>query len=152
MLTKIIPNLNYRIILTWERFPIDLDAHLKCPNPNHEDFHIYWNRRTLIKGKKYLDRDDRNSYGPETITIRGINPGEYTYTVHNYSGRYETSGGAMSEGNVDVRVYNGDRLLKKYHMPRGSQGNYWKVFELDGKTGEVIDINQTGFESDPDKL
>ncbi|MBL7136276.1 MAG: carboxypeptidase regulatory-like domain-containing protein [Candidatus Marinimicrobia bacterium] len=152
VLTKIIPNLNYRIILTWGRFPIDLDAHLKGPNPGHEDFHIYWNRRTLIKGKKYLDRDDRYSYGPETITIRGINPGEYTYTVHNYSGRNETSGNAMSQGNVEVRIYNGDKLLKKYRIPRGTQGNYWKVFELDGKTGEVIDINQTGFESDPDKL
>ena len=58
----------------------------------------------------------------------------------------------MSQGNVEVRIYNGDKLLKKYRIPRGTQGNYWKVFELDGKTGKVIDINQTGFESDPDKL
>lgn len=152
VLTKILPNLNYRIILTWERFPIDVDAHLKGPHPGHEDFHIYWNRKTLIKGKKFLDRDDTKSYGPETITIHGLDPGIYTYTIHNYSGRSDKTGNALSRGNIMVRVYNGDKLVKTYRMLEGTHGNYWKVFQIDGNTGHIIDINQTGFESDPDAL
>ena len=152
VLTKIIPSQDYRIVLTWGRHPVDLDAHLRGPNPGHEDFHIYWNRRTLIKGKKFLDRDDTSSFGPETITIHGLDPGIYHYTVHNYSGRNLTSGDALSRGNVSVRIYNGDKLLKEYRMPPGTSGNYWKVFDINGETGQIIDINQTGFQSDPERL
>ena len=152
VLTKIIPPRDYRIILTWDRYPVDVDAHLRGPHPGHEDFHIYWNRRTMVKGKKYLDRDDTSSFGPETITIHGLDPGIYRYTVHNYSGRNLTSGDALSRGNIVVRIYNGDQLLKEYKMPPGTPGNYWKVFEIDGETGEIIDVNQTGFEKDPEQL
>ncbi len=150
VLTKIIPSQDYRIILTWDRYPIDVDAHLRGPHPGKEDFHIYWNRRTQVKGKKYLDRDDTASFGPETITIYGLDPGTYQYTVHNYSGRNETSGDALSRGNIVVKIYNGDHLLKMYQMPAGTEGNYWRVFEIDGESGEITDVNQTGFESDPE--
>ena len=152
VLTKIIPPQDYRIIMTWDRYPIDVDAHLRGPHPDHADFHIYWNRRTQIKGKKYLDRDDTSSFGPETITIYGLDPGTYRYCVHSYSGRNLSSGDALSRGNIVVRLYNGDQLLKEYKMPSGTEGNYWEVFEIDGDTGEIRDINQTGFESDPEKL
>ncbi|MGC9363375.1 MAG: carboxypeptidase regulatory-like domain-containing protein [Fidelibacterota bacterium] len=152
VLTKIIPPQDYRIVLTWGRYPVDVDAHLRGPHPGHEDFHIYWNRRTLIKGKKFLDRDDTSFFGPETITIYGLDPGAYRYTVHNYSGRHKTNGDDLSRGNVTVKIYNGDQLLKEYHMPPGTPGNYWKVFEIDGETGQIRDINQTGFESDPERL
>lgn len=152
VLTKIIPPQDYRIVLTWGRYPVDVDAHLRGPHPGHEDFHIYWNRRTMIKGKKFLDRDDTSSFGPETITIYGLDPGVYRYTVHNYSGRNKTDGDNLSRGNVTVKIYNGDQLLKEYRMPPGTPGNYWKVFEIDGETGQISDINQTGFESDPEKL
>ena len=152
VLTKILPSENYRIILTWDRYPIDVDAHLRGPNPGKKDFHIYWNRRTLVKGKRFLDRDDTSSFGPETITIHGLDPGTYTYTVHNYSGRYANSGDALSRGNVMVKIYNGDHLLKLFRMPEGTEGNYWRVFTIDGETGEISDINQTGFESNPEAL
>lgn len=152
VLTKIIPPQDYRIVLTWGRYPVDVDAHLRGPHPGHQDFHIYWNRRTLIKGKKYLDRDDTSFFGPETITIYGLDPGIYRYTVHNYSGRHITGGDDLSRGNITVKIYNGDQLLKEYHMPPGTPGNYWKVFAIDGETGQIRDINQTGFESDPEKL
>ena len=152
VLSKIVPPKDYRIVLTWDRFPIDLDAHLKGPNPGQPDFHLYWNRATLINGKKYLDCDDRNSFGPETITIRDIDPGNYTYAVHNYSGRDEKSGDALSRGNVTVKIYNGDKLLKLYTLPVGTSGNYWVVFKLDGMTGQIEDVNQTGFISNPDSL
>ncbi|MBU1065114.1 hypothetical protein KKC74_09970 [bacterium] len=152
VLTKIIPPQDYRIILTWDRYPIDVDAHLRGPHPGNADFHIYWNRRTQIKGKKYHDCDDTSSFGPETMTIYGLDHGIYRYSVHNYSGRNLSSGDALSRGNITVRIYNGDQLLKEYRMPPGTEGNYWKVFEIDGDTGEIRDISQSGFESDPEKL
>lgn len=74
------------------------------------------------------------------------------YVVLNYSGRNLSSGDALSRGNITVRLYNGDQLLKEYRMPPGTEGNYWKVFEIDGDTGEIRDISQSGFESDPEKL
>ena len=152
VLSQIVPPKDYRIVLTWDRFPVDVDAHLRGPHPGHGDFHLYWNNPVEINGKKYLDRDDRNSFGPETITIRDIDPGIYVYSVHNYSGRNATSGTALSQGDITVKVFNGDKLIKSYRLPQGEPGNYWKVFKLDGSSGQFIDINQTGFVSNPNNL
>jgi len=152
VLSKIMPSRDYRIVLTWGRYPLDLDAHLRGPEPGKPDFHIYWNRRAPVRGFQFLDRDDRESFGPETITIRDIQPGLYTFSVHNYSDRQATSGDALSRGNAEVKVYNGDKLLKTYRLPTGIEGNYWRVFNLDGRTGQLTDLNQTGFIVDPEKL
>ncbi len=151
-LSKIIPLSGYRIIMTWDRYPIDLDAHLKGPNPTHEDFHIYQSNQTLIQGKNFLDKVDQKSFGPETITIPSLNPGIYTYTIYNNSGSQDTSGSALADGNVIVKIYTGNNLIKRYRLPKNSPGNFWKVFQIYGDSGKIIDINQTGFESNPENL
>ncbi|MCW8631650.1 hypothetical protein OQH38_16240, partial [Acinetobacter baumannii] len=51
-----------RIVLTWGEKPLDLDSHL-----NYSNQHIYWSNKEGHQAN--LDVDDRDSYGPETITI-----------------------------------------------------------------------------------
>ena len=62
-----------RIILTWSNRPADLEAHLTSPNPDGCRYHCYYWNKTIPDAN--LDLDDRNGYGPETITITNKGPG-----------------------------------------------------------------------------
>lgn len=121
----------YRIVLTWGAFPKDLDAHLSGPKPDGGKFHIWWRNKTMIGGKNFLDIDDQNSYGPETITIYKPAKGVYKYAVHNFSGRKRRNRQDLSFSNAHVDVYGLGRLLASFDVPPGQRGNVWYVFDLD---------------------
>ncbi|MDZ4182624.1 MAG: hypothetical protein U1B83_07100, partial [Candidatus Cloacimonadaceae bacterium] len=95
----------YRIILTWGSRPHDLDAHLIGPRPDNGTFHIWYRNRVLIEGKDYLDRDDMDGYGPETVTIYKHAKGEYHYHVHDYSHRQDRTSKYLSRSGAIVQVY-----------------------------------------------
>ncbi len=130
----------FRIVLTWGAFPPDLDAHLSGPRPEGGSFHIWWRNKILIAGKNFLDRDDQNSYGPETITIYKPTPGIYTYAVHNYSGRHHRNSRDLSYSNAHVDVYADGRLVASFDVPPGTRGNVWQVFQID-RHNQVVPIN-----------
>ncbi|MDR1278413.1 MAG: hypothetical protein LBK02_06655, partial [Treponema sp.] len=59
----------YRFVLDWGERPADLDMHLE----KRGDYHIsYGNMRSAADGTVTLDRDDRDGYGPETITVAEV--------------------------------------------------------------------------------
>ncbi len=130
----------YRIVLTWGSRPPDLDAHLSGPNPDGGNFHIWYRNRILIGGRDFLDRDDTNGYGPETITIYKPAAGEYLYAVHDYSNKHSASSQALSRSGAMVQVYAENRLLSTFSIPPGMPGTLWKVFNID-RTGKLIPIN-----------
>lgn len=82
------------ITVTWpDNNPDDIDTYVRDPLGD-----IVW-YNTLEKGLMHLDRDDRGNYldeveinglkvvyplNQETVTIRGIVPGEYTVNVYHY--------------------------------------------------------------------
>jgi uncharacterized protein YfaP (DUF2135 family) len=100
------------IVLIWGQDPSDLDSHLTGPKANvlntDDRFHIYYSNPcwadTLLNSRAscaedwdsetsaavyndataYLDRDDTDSFGPETITVYNLIEGEYNYYVHHY--------------------------------------------------------------------
>ncbi|RLD53829.1 MAG: hypothetical protein DRJ01_18855, partial [Bacteroidetes bacterium] len=86
----------FRIVLTWGSRPRDLDAHLRGPNPEGGNFHIWYRHKILIAGKDFLDRDDTSSYGPETITIYKPAIGDYYYSIHDYSNRKQKRSSKLS--------------------------------------------------------
>jgi len=131
----------FRIVLTWGPFPRDLDAHLTGPKPEGGNFHIWWNQKTLISGKNFLDRDDTDRYGPETITIYKPAQGEYTYAVHNYSGRNRRGTLDLSMSGARVDVYAEGRLQQTFNVPAGQRGNVWKVFKIDGNQ-RIVPLNR----------
>ena len=62
-----------RIVLTWGATPRDMDSHLDTPS----GCHLYYGRKQCPSGEASLDTDVTDSYGPETINIRSLNPGVY---------------------------------------------------------------------------
>lgn len=137
----------FRIVLTWGQRPYDLDAHLAGPNPDGGDFHIWYRNRILIAGRDFLDRDDTNSYGPETITIYKPATGAYHYCVHDYSNRLDRSSRALSYSGAIVQVYGDDRLMATYSVPQGRYGNLWDVFIID-KNQKLIELNTVKWTDD----
>jgi hypothetical protein len=84
----------YLITVTWpDNLPDDIDTYVRDPQDN-----IVW-YNTLDRGFLHLDRDDRGEYldqvmvngqkvtfplSQETVTLRGVIPGEYTVNVYNF--------------------------------------------------------------------
>lgn len=87
-------NAEFLITVTWpDNSPDDIDTYVRDPQDN-----IVW-YNTLDRGLIHLDRDDRGEYldevmingkkvvfplNQETVSIRGIVPGEYTINVYEF--------------------------------------------------------------------
>ena len=118
-----------RIALDWEASPRDLDAHLV----KRGQYHLSYRDKRKIRDIAWLDRDDMNGYGPETVTVLKLDrDAHYTYYVHDYSNRASRTSSKLSESRAHVRVYTRDGLLHTFTAPRSSKGNVWKVFEISG--------------------
>ena len=127
-----------RIVLDWGKKPRDIDAHLI----KKDNYHISYRNMTVSQDKEAkLDRDDTDSYGPETITINKVDEnGEYYFFVHNYSDRNNKNSSSLSHSKACVSVFGkGDKLLKRFVIPQGKKGIYWNVFKI--KNGEIVTIN-----------
>jgi len=108
LMTKQIPANSARFVLSWDERPRDEDLHLVVPG-----FHVSYRNMRNVENQAKLDRDDRDGYGPETITLDRIEDGKtYTVYVHNYSGEQGFS------GKERVYVYINNRLDKVIELPR----------------------------------
>jgi hypothetical protein len=142
-----------RIVLAWGSTPRDLDSHLWLPTPADPGQLIgaqaaaagagaeifYLNRGNPTRSPFVgLDVDDTTCYGPETITIRQLLPGTYTYAVHNYSGE-----SPLGISGARVSVLAGDRVVQRFTVPAnaGMAGSWWTVFNLDGTTASITPVN-----------
>jgi len=137
----------FRIVLTWGSRPRDLDAHLSGPNPDGGDFHIWYRNRYPIGGKDFLDRDDMDKYGPETVTIYKPAVGNYKYSVHDYSNKKSKRSKKLSRSNAQVFVYGQNKLLASFEVPHNFRGNCWHVFEINEKHA-IIPINKIKYVKD----
>lgn len=137
---------NIRVVLSWGSTPSDLDSHLVGPTSAGGTFHVYY-RNDTYGNEVDLDRDDTDSYGPETITIRSINNGIYTYAVHNYSDRGSSSSTSLSTSGAQVKVYRGAELIMTYNAPTGMDGTLWTVFSYDANTQRFTTINSMSYDN-----
>lgn len=130
-----------RIVLDWDRNPDDLDAHLI----KEGDYHIsYHNMKVSDDGSARLDRDDRDGYGPETITIKDIDDeAEYLFYVKDYSNRNDKSSKAISKSKATVRIYGEGMLMDEYEIGDKLKGNAWKVFSI--VNGKLVSIDLVGY-------
>jgi len=120
-----------RIILTWGVSPSDLDSHLTGPDGSGGRFHMYYSSKTPSPYIS-LDVDDTSSEGPETTTISGHYNGMYRFSVHNYSNKYEATGGnGIKTSPAKVELYNSTGLVQTFNPPTFTgNGDTWRVFEL----------------------
>ncbi|MDR5611718.1 MAG: invasin domain 3-containing protein, partial [Arsenophonus sp.] len=139
----LIPELgnNYaRIVLSWGESPQDFDAHLWGYTDKGQRFHVTYNSKNAPDGSAMLDVDEQHGFGPETITIKRLNPGRYRLAVNNYSKKPQ-----ITTSNAKVVVAqkdkNGDTRVSEYDIPTSGTGLWWEVFEMDGNTGEIRRVN-----------
>ena len=131
---------NWRIVLTWGENPADLDLHCVTPAIEGQQHHIFY--RAACRGSRDeapyadLDVDDRNSFGPETVTIADLRSGDYTFHVHNYGGENEDEPGTLAGSYARVQVYNPDGFrVRAFNVNAG--GFWWHAFTLRGPDGDV---------------
>lgn len=118
----------FRVVLSWDQQPEDLDAHFIKANSYHIS---YRNTRVLNDGSGQLDRDDMDGYGPETITVSQLNSeSEYTFFVFNYSAKVDPSSRTLASSKATVCVYGNNKLLNTFHVPTTISGDTWTVFKV----------------------
>jgi len=121
--TKTLPPGRLRVVLDWDAQPTDLDAHLI----REGTYHISYRKMISYLDKARLDRDDRDGFGPETITINRLDPqANYQFFVHDY-----TRSGRFAKSKAHVRVYTERGLLKTFTVPLQQRGDKWLVFRLE---------------------
>lgn len=148
-MTALLKKMQYRIVVSWGNMPPDMDAHLTGPMPDTGGkFHISYNNMKSYADRHTLDVDDRDGFGPETITVTRLDPGTYRFSVHDYTNRNAESSRKMSYSGLAVLLYRESELVNTFRIQEGAEGNLWQVFEINGDTGEIMEINQMSYQSD----
>jgi hypothetical protein len=130
-----LPPGRYRITLDWASRPADLDAHLV----KRGRYHISFRDMKKYEDLAWLDRDDTDGEGPETITAARLDPNShYAYYVHDYSNRGDASFAGFRKSNAHVMVVNDAGLVQAFEVPSGP-GRVWKVFEITG--GRIVPVS-----------
>ena len=141
VISKSLKKNQMRAVLTWGGKPRDLDANLLYNLSNGGTGHVNYANKTNIQNSvciSKLDVDDRDGYGPETMTIYNDKTGEYTYYVDNYSNEIEMKNGS----NAMVKVYFGNSGVPSYTFSLPNKGGkVWTVFKYNSSTGRIRVIN-----------
>lgn len=144
-MTPVISANSFRIVLTWGENPRDLDSHIVGQLSDGDYFHVYYNHKSQHDGDVEvcnLDRDDTDSYGPESITLKTTTDSTYYYYIHRYAGF-----GAISTSNAKINVYQGENLIAAFNAPADlGRGDYWNVFAI--KDGNLIIKNTITYSED----
>jgi hypothetical protein len=120
-----------RVVLDWGERPEDLDLHFEKQGGYHIAF---WNTHSAEDGSAFLDRDDMQSYGPETITVEQIDSAAvYDIYVTDYTNQDREASRALSQSGAVVRIYRGDRLAEAFTVPPDRPGTTWRVCRIRGE-------------------
>ncbi len=127
-----------RIVMDWDKKPADLDAHFV----KEGDYHIsYREKKASDDGSAKLDRDDRDGYGPETITVKDIDEKvEYTFYVKDYSNKDAKNSKALSKSKAMVKIYGEGKLLNIWQLNEKQKGNAWMVFSI--QNGKIVPTDE----------
>jgi len=117
-----------RIVLDWGERPADIDLHLVKEGSYHVS---YWNMHNSGDGSVTLDRDDRDGFGPETITIMVTDlRAVYQVFVHDYTNKDRATSSELSRSGAAVRVFDRNGLIRSFYVPTNRQGVRWDVFRI----------------------
>ncbi len=141
--------------MLWNNKNSDIDLHLIRPEGefgDNESDCYYWNCSPQYSGERpdwgvegetkddpFLDIDNIDGIGPETVTINKPENGEYTVVVH----AYDTSKGPST---VVVKGYAHGTEEKSASLLMNKNNTCWKVFTIDVSDGsdskKAITINE----------
>ncbi|MDR1293572.1 MAG: hypothetical protein LBK59_01230, partial [Bifidobacteriaceae bacterium] len=141
-----------RVRLTWGFAPKDVDLHLVGPDGTGGTCHVYFDDMQCINGDGLkvasLDRDDTDSFGPETITVwhtRQIS-GTYRVYLHDFTNRASSSSSALGGSDATVGLFAGlvgSFAVKLLTVPNSS-GTVWAAFEFTVAGGKVTSTRDLG--------
>lgn len=116
-----------RIVLDWDKAPADLDLHLLRENYYHVSYLI----TKVGDGSAQLDRDDKNSYGPETITVSKIDKKAiYTCYVIDFTNQSSSSSRIFMNSKAVIRIYNNNMLTHTIPICNNVKNNKWIAFQI----------------------
>lgn len=131
---KVVSYDRIKIILDWGKYPRDLDANIIVDGQR-----IYYKNQN-IEGIR-LDRDDKDSYGPETITLENPDPSKtYSYYVSDYSNDNNEFSNYLSKSGATVVVYKNNDFYNSYTFERPTSGITWHVFDI--VNGDIVEVNK----------
>lgn len=146
-MTPILNDGEVRFVLTWDKYPEDLDAHLLGPTEYGDRFHIFWYDMNSYgsNGEVYnnLDLDDMHSYGPETTSIYVAVDGTYNFYVHDYTNRSNTFTTGLAESGARVKIYIAGRSEPYVFDVPQDDGNVWEVCKIEN--GVLIPVNEMSY-------
>ncbi len=147
----------YRIVLSWQANPRDLDSHVVGRYANGSEFHVYYTDKNAYDNSERicnLDVDDTDGYGPETITLSAGQSTPYYYYIHRYAGN-----GYISTSEAVIKVYKAgvDEPIAKFNVPTNiGNGDYWNVFAIvDGQIvtrNTMTDYPDTAYAGGPNRM
>ena len=132
---------NMRIVLSWPTGSTarDLDTHLQIPDNASGQYHIYYSKKVFYYATNSSscsgcdssdnathDRDKGTAPGTETKTITKVRSGTYSYSVHDYTNRSNSSSTKLAQSEASVNVYY-NNTTTTYNVPN-SAGTLWRVF------------------------
>ena len=86
------------------------------------DYYVYGSNDNVT-----LDRDDQDGPpGTETITITNVRDGSYSYSVHDWSNKGNSSSTKLAQSGASVNVYY-NNTTTTYNV-LNSAGTLWRVF------------------------
>lgn len=137
---------NVRFVLNWGATPTDLDSHLLTPEIEGNEYHVFFDNKGNAATAPFarLDFDITTGFGPETMTIYELRPGNYSYYVRNFS-----ENPSITLSHAVVQIYGVDGLRYTVQVPSSGNGNYWHVCDINGLTGDIILKNNIVTEPPP---
>ena len=159
------------VVLNWNQSvakgQLDLDSHLTGPaglgNDSSVRFHTYFNSKGSIDTAPYtqLYRDvippSSSDNKNEQTRIQVLQDGIYRFYVHDYTNKDNNTSFALSQSEANVTVFNfgknlpterenlGTVLGSAIKVPTNQQGNVWRSFELDSRTGVLKPVINVPF-------
>lgn len=125
-----------RFVLEWGATPPDLDAHL-TGTIDGTTVNVNYITKTATKNGTVLadlDVDNRQGYGPETITMHKTN-GKVEYRVHRYS-----FSGSIAQSGATVKIYTSNSAQPIILAPPDDvNSEWWTVCTVEN--GVVGNIN-----------
>jgi hypothetical protein len=132
---------DWRTVLTWGQYPTDLDVYLYS---SAASCRVYYGakKQTCLGATVTLDTDDRNGFGPETVTIK--NAGDFSSTFLFYVHLYEDTHSPktpLQESRAKVEIYRGNHRLQTMEINTNGYidelAKKWLVARLDPRTGKA---------------
>jgi len=135
-------NDQWRAVVKWDREPTDLDTYAKW-GWSKVCWYGTFAQSAGLTG--ILEHDDVNSWGPETLFLRGVgscNWGPAYCDIKYIINDYTESGRMKDISKATVTLYTGERVAGSWKIEdcQGSvsqDGNWWHVFTLDGKDNKL---------------